>query len=168
MSVPITPETRLDALLGAYPALEETLIGAVPAFEKLRNPVLRQVVARSTTLEQAARLGGINVVEMVRALRTAAGQEQTSGLSDAGLPDWVSEGAVRKEIDADPMLARGVHPIGLVREAAAALAPGEMVRLLTSFRPEPLIETMRRSGFTVACLEIPAGRYATYVGRAKA
>jgi hypothetical protein len=52
-------------------------------------------------------------------------------------------------IDADAMLERGVHPIGKIREAMGALGPGKVVVLRSSFRPEPLIEAMRRAGAAV-------------------
>jgi hypothetical protein len=70
---------------------------------------------------------------------------------DAGGDDasWLAAGRVVEEIDADAMLERGVHPIGKIRESVRALGPGEVVVLRSSFRPQPLIETMRRSGTAV-------------------
>lgn len=37
----ITPKTKVLQLIEAYPQLEAVLIGYVPAFKKLQNPVLR-------------------------------------------------------------------------------------------------------------------------------
>jgi hypothetical protein len=45
-----------------------------PAFEKLRNPVLRRTVARITTLRQAASVGGVSLGEIIGRLRVSAGQ----------------------------------------------------------------------------------------------
>ncbi|HSM51463.1 MAG TPA: DUF1858 domain-containing protein, partial [Thermoanaerobaculia bacterium] len=67
----ITPQTKVLALLEAYPRLEEVLIGYVPAFQKLKNPILRRTVAKVATLSQAARIGGIAAPDLVRALRRA-------------------------------------------------------------------------------------------------
>ena len=47
----IAPKTKVAELIDAYPQLEQVLIDYVPAFEKLRNPVLRKTVARITTLQ---------------------------------------------------------------------------------------------------------------------
>ena len=41
----ICPDTKVGALLEAYTALEPALIAIAPAFEKLRNPMLRRTVA---------------------------------------------------------------------------------------------------------------------------
>jgi hypothetical protein len=62
---------------------------------------------------------------------------------------WLTSDRVVEEIDADAMLERGVHPIGKIRETVGVLGPGEVVVLRSSFRPQPLIETLRRAGAAV-------------------
>lgn len=172
MSFAINPETKIGALLEAYPELEQTLAECAPAFARLKNPILRRTVARVATLEQAARIGGISVRELVRRLRAAAGQsasEEASGeepARDGPTPDWVVPERVRARFDADAMLATGEHPIGRVRRSVSALEPGEIVELMSSFRPEPLIETFRRAGCLVYSAEVAPGRHATYITRA--
>jgi hypothetical protein len=62
---------------------------------------------------------------------------------------WLMAGRVVEEIDADAMLERGVHPIGKIRATVGVLGPGEVMVLRSSFRPQPLIETLRRAGAPV-------------------
>lgn len=157
MSQAITPDTTVGALLEAYPSLESVLIEMAPAFAKLRNPVVRRTVAKVATLQQAAKIGGVSLPSMIVKLRSAAGQnapdlpivqrESESGEDTS----WVMSGRVAEEVDADVMLERGVHPIGKIRQAVGALAPGEVVVLRSSFRPQPLIDTMRRAGAAAHC-----------------
>jgi uncharacterized protein DUF1858 len=155
MSLAITPETTVGALLEAYPQMEKVLVDMAPAFAKLRNPVVRRTVARIATLEQAAKIGGVSLQAMILRLRDVAGQSApelpaAEPRQDAGEDaSWLTDGRVVEEIDADDMLERGVHPIGKIREAVAALGPGEIVVLRSSFRPQPLIETLRRAGAAV-------------------
>jgi len=171
MSLPINPETRVEALIEAYPGVEEVLIGLVPAFVKLKNPILRKTVAKVATLEQAARIGGISARDLIKKLREATGQAgldvlpSADGFAAGEAPGWLSEDNVRHHIDADSMLETGVHPIGKVRECVAALETGEIVRLTSSFRPAPLIETMQRSGLAVYSAETSPGRHVTYFAR---
>jgi hypothetical protein len=171
MTTAINPETRVGALLDAYPDLEAVLISLAPPFEKLRNPILRRTVAKVATLEQAARIGGMPVRELVQALRRAAGQAVGDVVSEApmagesAMPQWVVEGSIREDIDGDAMLERGVHPVGRVKEGVDRLGGGEVLRLMTSFRPEPLIEMMRRRGNVVHSAEASPGRHVTYFGR---
>jgi hypothetical protein len=156
MSQQIGPETTVGALLEAYPELEGVLIEMAPAFAKLRNPVVRRTVAKVATLEQAAKIGGISLQAMIVKLRNETGQGapelpvlqpgQELSPEDAS---WLTACRVMEEIDADEMLERGVHPIGKIREAVGTLGPGEVVVLRSSFRPQPLIETLRRAGAAV-------------------
>lgn len=173
MSLTINPETKVAAMLDAYPNLEPVLIGLAPAFERLRNPVLRRTVARLTTLEQAARVGGIGLQEMVRRLREAAGLP-VSELPVLAAPEaggcaagagWLMSAPVAVHIDADAMLERGVHPVGMVKQSVAALEPGTSVWLTSAFRPEPLIEMMRRGGAEVHSAETSPGRHSTWFGK---
>jgi len=84
---PITPQTRVGAILAAYPELEKALLEFSPHFEKLKNPILRKTVARVATLETAAATAGVNVADLVAHLRRAAGVDGVSvddGASVAG------------------------------------------------------------------------------------
>lgn len=171
---PITAETRVGALLEAWPELEETLIALSPRFEKLRNPILRRTVAKLATLEQAAGIADLPVRTVVRALRSAVGQdtgEPTAAPAPAAtarpvggdLPGWVADGTVVKEVDADAMLAQDVHPLALVRSRAAELSGGELVRIDVSFRPVPLIDVLQNAGHPVH-VQAEGGRFHVFVG----
>jgi hypothetical protein len=170
MSLAINPETTVGALLEAYPEVEGVLVEMAPAFAKLRNPVVRRTVAKVATLEQAAKIGGVSLQAMILRLRDVTGQ---SGLDVPVLPtrqdggedaSWLTCGHVVEEVDADAMLERGVHPIGKIREVVGALGPGGVVVLRSSFRPQPLIETMRRAGAAVHSATQGA-THLTYFGR---
>jgi hypothetical protein len=170
MKLRIEPGTTVGALLKAYPEAESVLIDLAPAFARLRNPVVRRTVAKVATLEQAAKIGGVSlrtVMEELRAFTGQSGAETNFATSteDAGTAsDWVAKSRVVEEVDAAAILERGVHPIGKIREAVGALGPGEVVVLHAPFRPEPLLDTMRRAGAQVYCA--PGGEgYVVYFSR---
>lgn len=170
MSLPIGPETTVGAMLDAYPELESVLVEMAPAFAKLRNPVVRRTVAKVATLEQAAKIGGVSLQAIILRLRDFTGQsapdlpmpEPSSDASENA--SWLTAGRVVEEIDADAMLERGIHPIGKIREAVGGLGPGEVVVLRSSFRPQPLIETLRRSG-TAVHSSMQGATHLTWFGR---
>ena len=60
----IGPETRVADVLEAHPEAEEILIAIAPQFKAMKNPVLRRTVARVATLEQAAKVAGIQAREL--------------------------------------------------------------------------------------------------------
>lgn len=153
----ITPKTKILDLLNEYPALEEVLFEISPAFKQLKNPVLRRTVARVTTLQQAAIVGGIKVEDLVNRLRKAAGLEEigAQGHGDAGAqvhggtraPDWFDAARVTKSLDARPMLNRGEHPVAQVLADLQTLPKGEIYELTAPFNPAPLIDKATGLGY---------------------
>lgn len=156
----VTLETRLDQLWQQHPETQAHWDEWAPAFASITNPAIREAVAKSTTVERAANLAGLNPGELLQRIRAFTGDAR-----DPSLPDWFREENITQRIDADAMLATGVHPVGLVRQTAAALAPGAIMELKSSFRPDPLIELMKREGCAVLSLESAPGRHATYFTR---
>lgn len=170
MSVTIQRETRLAVVLEAHPELEQRLMTLLPAVAALQNETLRKSVLEGTTLEQAARVAGLPAGEFIETLRAwtgGAGAEEGCGqhghapLPPEPRPEWAARYRTRFEIDADEMLATGVHPAGKVRQCAGALERGEMVALASSFCPSPLVALMREAGFAVWTGEEAPGRWRT-------
>lgn len=148
----ITPRTKVAELLDAYPQLEQALTGYVPAFEKLRNPVLRKTVARITTLQQAATIGGVQVQDLINQLRRAVGQDQFSGGGAAAYateqPVWFSEARVVAELDAGAMLAAGEQPVNQAIADLQALAQGDIYKVVAPFLPAPLVDKASSLGIS--------------------
>src|SRR5512135_215330 len=140
----ITPKTKVLQLLEAYPELEAYLVGIVPAFSKLRNPVLRRTVAKVATLQQAAAIGNVKVEDLINHLREQVGQDLISEGPGTGYttlqPDWYSAERVTTTFDVREMLAAGEHPVAKVMDDIRHLEPGEIYELLAPFLPAPLID----------------------------
>ncbi len=140
----ISPKTRVLALIEAYPQLEDTLISYVPAFEKLKNPVLRKTVARIATLQQAAVIGNVKVEELINILRKEVGQDLIAGAAEQELntvmPSWYDPALVKQETDIRPMLASGEQPVNQVMADLHTLEPGVIYMVTAPFVPAPLIE----------------------------
>ncbi len=173
----IHPGMRVAELLERWPELEPVLVAQAPAFQKLRNPVLRRTVARVATLEQAARIGGLSPRALVIALRAAAGQpvddldsrtEQRLSPDPPGEheapapPPWLDRSRVVRTIDADALLVAGRVPLHVAFAAARALGPGDVLELVASFRPVPLLENFEKQGLECHLRAGPDGRFRLY------
>lgn len=64
-----------------------------------------------------------------------------------------------KELDVRPILASGGEPFQAIMEAVEGLAPGQGLRLLAPFRPQPLFSVMERKGFTHQVIELDGGDF---------
>jgi uncharacterized protein DUF1858 len=168
----INPQTKVADLLKSFPKLESVLIEIAPVFKKIQNPLLRKTVAKIATLEKAAEMAGIPVARLVGTLRRAAGlPEMTEGDSGQDAqhkqsrgqePDWVGQGTVKEDIDADKMLDGGTHPLNLVTSTIEELEAGEMIRLTSSFPPIPLVEAVKKKGNSAFIRVNSGGSYETF------
>jgi uncharacterized protein (DUF2249 family) len=61
------------------------------------------------------------------------------------------------DLDVRPILREGGEPFSVIMEAVAALAPGQCLRLLASFKPLPLFQVLGSRGFEAAAREIGGG-----------
>jgi len=140
----ITPKTKVLQLIETYPQLEEILIQYAPAFNKLKNPVLRKTVAKIATLQQAAAIGNVKVEDLINHLRKEIGQDLYTGDSNViyttQKPDWYSEELIETEFDAKEMLAAGEQPVNQVIADLNSMSLGKIYKLLAPFLPAPLID----------------------------
>jgi uncharacterized protein (DUF2249 family) len=140
----ISPKTKVLQLIETYPELEDVLIEYVPAFSKLKNPILRKTVAKIASLQQAATIGGVKVEELINHLRKAVGQEsdtfETDTVYNTLKPDWFIQEKISKSLDIREMLNRGEQPVNLVISDINQLSAGEIYEVIAPFIPAPLID----------------------------
>src|SRR5690606_24209521 len=91
--VVIRREDRVATVLRLDESLIDVFVSLSPAFERLRNPAMRKVMARLVTVEQAARMAGIDPDELVARLnggragaRAGAGEVIEKGTTGANEP----------------------------------------------------------------------------------
>lgn len=140
----ITPKTKVLQLIEAYPQLEDILIKYVPAFSKLKNPLLRRTVAKIATLQQAASIGNVKTGDLINLLRKEVGQELMNTGDDKTYntrkPEWFEETLIEKEFDIREMLAAGEQPVNQVISDLNHLSSGKIYKLTSPFLPAPLID----------------------------
>ncbi len=74
----ITPETKLGALLKEHPQLIEFLPTLSPAYESLKNPVLRRTMLVRVNLRMVAERGGLEVAALIEAIEAEISRKETS------------------------------------------------------------------------------------------
>jgi hypothetical protein len=162
----ITPKTRVLELIKNYPQLEEVLISYVPAFEKLKNPMLRKTVAGVATLQQAASIANIRVEDLINRLRKEVGQDLIIDAGEAGYntnrPDWFSEDLISGGLDARVMLAAGEHPVSQVIADLNTMQAGTIYMLKAPFLPAPLIDKASSLGAAHWVRKSEDGNYMIY------
>lgn len=162
----ITLETKIADLLNH--GMKETLIEINPKFKKLNNPVLRRTIAKVATVKQAAIVGGMEPGDLLNRLRTAVGQRTLEGtethLPEKDLfPSWAEEERAKVSIDANEALDRDENPLALAHNKLKELDSGEILEIVSDFRPQPLIDEFRKKGFEIAVKEINSEKFSTMI-----
>lgn len=152
---PILASWKISEVLKEHPELLDVLVDLTPAFSKLRNPVLRRVQTRLVTVQQAARIAGLEPGYLVRTLNQAVGitppdaeDDPQADAPDAGPPPWVATAPVVRELDVREMLAKEQEPFRLITGTAREVRAGEAMALLTGFEPLPLYDALGKQGFS--------------------
>jgi uncharacterized protein (DUF2249 family) len=171
----IRPADRVSAVLARDASLVDVFVAVSPAFERLRNPAMRRVMTRLVTVEQAARIAGVEaaalvallnahmsgvvasaVLESVAPLHAAyasaeAGSAAPQVSQVAQLPPQALRGIAEADIvhvDVRDELRAGREPFSLIMDAVRRVPPGGALALRAIFEPVPLYQVMERRGFT--------------------
>jgi hypothetical protein len=140
----ISPKTKVLQLIETYPQLEDVLINYVPAFKKLKNPILRKTVAKIATLQQAAVVGNVKVEDLINLLRKEVGQNTIELANKVNYntkqPEWFDDSKVTSELDVREMLNAGEQPVNKVISDLNHLQLDEIYKVIAPFVPAPLID----------------------------
>lgn len=178
----------VHAVVERHPELREVLKDASPKFTKLDNPVMFNTVARVTSLEQAAKIGGVYLRELLYRLNDAIGlgseylaeekaaiaQNMSAGLSravesasrvrsnggaPAEIPAWIETAASFPRMD---VRFDAADPFDRVNRMAEGMEPGSGFILVQNFEPVPLMHYLGTRGFENYSHRREGGEYWIY------
>lgn len=152
----ITADTRVSDLLEAHPEAVEVLAEFNPHFAKLRNRILRRIMAPRVTLAQAAQIAQVDVGAMLTVLARATGEAPPPVCAAAGPPappaaarppfldQFAGERLVTLDVRDD--IRRGQEPFAKIMTAVKGLRPGQALLLRNVFEPVPLYQILGKKG----------------------
>ncbi len=153
MSV-INANTKISSILKQSPEALEAIISISPKFNKLRNPLLRKLMASRTSISMASKIGGCTVDDFFEKLQPLGFEIDTATQQDGAdqetpVPAFMKnvkpENTV--ELDVRPILDAGKDPLRTINEKAMELTPGQTLKLINSFDPIPLIQLLEKQGY---------------------
>lgn len=150
----INSKTKIADLLKFHPDALEAIITLSPDFKKLRNPVLRKLMAGRTSISMASKIGGCKPEDFFEILRPLgfvsdnSVQEQDIVLRKS-LKEFVKdiESAHIIPLDVRAMLAGGNDPLKLIQKNIKELKEGQVLKIINTFEPTPLIKLLEKQGF---------------------
>src|SRR6187402_1801760 len=140
----ISPQTKISVILKESPKAVDAIASINPHFEKLRNPILRKILASRVTIADAARIGNASVAtffekleplgfttenDSVSAAKTVASVQPEKKEIPADLPKKTVE------LDVQEALATGNDPFNEIMDAVKNLQTNQALKLINTFEP---------------------------------
>lgn len=124
-------------------------------FTKLRNPILRRLLAPRVTIAEAAKIGKCDVQVMLDALVAIGFELEKDKVDQEVKSDIVANNAKNDflkdqkiiSLDVRPFLAKGEDPFNILQKSLKKLQIGEVLEVLIDFEPIPLIRIQEKKGY---------------------
>ena len=164
----INANTKIASILKQNAAALNAIIGISQKFEKLRNPLLRKVMADRTSLAMASKLGGCSVEDFYRTLEPLGFKidRQTKLIDDEKemTPGFVT--LLKKEqlteLDVRAVIASGNDTLQMILEQTKQIRAGQVLKIINTFEPTPLILILKKKGFETYTDKINDEHFETY------
>ncbi len=145
----ITEHTKISEIIKANKESVDAIASVAKPLERLKNPILRKVMASRVSLGEAAKMGGSTVEAIAEALKPLGyhlvGAEQKSEKVQER-PDWLTH-APENDItrfDVRPIIEHGSDPLKEILHQFKETAPGKILCIINSFVPTPLIHLLEK------------------------
>ncbi len=149
----ISANTKIAAILKHNADALEAIISITPKFEKLRNPLLRKLMAGRTSIGMASKISGCSVEEFFTKL-APLGFEIDMVISPVNeikphLPAFFNslKPDQIRELDVRPIIDAGADPLSLIVKTVKNIKQGNALKIINSFEPTPLLSLLKKQGF---------------------
>ena len=154
----INSQTKISAIIKENKEAIEAIASINPHFNKLRNPVLRRVLAPRVTVQDAARIGKCDVEVMLQKLAAIGFEVETEkpepapgqapAVADAPPPIVAAlEAGQVRVLDVRPILAGGTDPFRHIMDTLKEVPDGHVLEVVNTFEPTPLIKILKSKGY---------------------
>jgi len=149
----INANTKIAAILKHKPDALEAIIGISSKFQKLRNPVLRKLLAARTTISMASKIGKCSEDDFFSKLKPLGFEinhiASTVDEEKKQKPDFIL--SIPKEqivvFDVRPIIASGGDPLKIINEKIKNLQHKQVLKIVNTFEPVPLMQLLQKKGF---------------------
>lgn len=151
----INQQTKISDLIKANEKSIDAIASINPHFNKLRNPILRKVLASRVTIEDAARIGKCDIGVFFKKLVEIGFELETNPILKPEKKENMQNNEILNAIqlskvtslDVRPSLAKGDDPFKIIMAALEILQEGFTLEIINTFEPTPLIKIVNSKGY---------------------
>ncbi len=155
MKMTINSNTKIAAVIKQHPEALEAIVSISPKFERLRNPLLRKVIAGRTNITMASKLGGCTVDDFFDKLQPLGFEIDRAIVANGkdkeekpipGFLKNIQPGNII-ELDVRGVIESGKDPLNLIMKQVKELKAGQVLKIINTFEPTPLMHLLGKQGF---------------------
>ena len=168
--ITINANTKIAKLIKLHPDALEAIIKLSPKFNKLRNPILRKVIAGRTSIAMASKIGSCTVDDFFHSLQPLGFEIDTTIPENneievkTAAPEFQQNLTAEKIIPLDvrPIIDGGEDPLNQIIQKVNGIRPGTALKIINSFEPTPLIKLLQKKCFESYTEKINEELFHTY------
>jgi uncharacterized protein (DUF2249 family) len=169
----INVNTKIASLIKEDKRALEAIVSLSPKFTKLRNPVLRKVIAGRTSIAMAAKMGGCTTNDFFNKMEPLGFQIDKTTIQvkednkNKPVPDFLKNIDPRKiiELDVRPLIESGNDPLKVIMQKVRSLHESEALKIINSFEPTPLLKLLEKQGYETYVEDVNADVVNSYFYR---
>ena len=158
----INANTKIASLLKQHPAALNAIISLSPKFKKLRNPILRKMIAGRTSIAMASKIGGCSMDDFFNKLQSLGFAIDKKPVEIKQYPECKPVPGFMKnlptdkiiELDVRPLIETGKDPLNIILQKVRTLKNGSVLKIINSFEPTPLMQLLGKQGFESHAVEV--------------
>jgi len=149
----ISINTKIAALIRENKEVIEVLAKFNKNFARLRNPILRKILAPRVSIADAAKIGGANVGEMLAKLETLGFEVEQNKVREEKKENNMNLLKISTKqntivFDVRPILKNGLDPFNEINKKFQELKPNQILHIINTFEPTPLIKIFHKKGYS--------------------
>jgi len=152
----ITENTRISEIIKHDSRAIDVIASINKHFKKLKNPVLRKILAPRVSIADAAKIGGVPVCVLIDNLikigfevddDCACGEVENENKNKTTTEKKVMKKENIIEMDVRPVLERGDDPFEAIMARLKTMKTGYTLKIINTFEPIPLLNILKKKGY---------------------
>ena len=162
----VTKNTKISRILREDIDAIDTIASINKHFKKLKNPVLRRVLAPRVTVKDAAKIGNVSINEFLKKLEQIGFdviyEDKLQTDTNSNNKTIAVDNLKIVRLDVRPTINSGADPFKEIMGAIKEMKEDETLQLINIFEPTPIIQILEEKGFASWTDKISTDEYHSF------
>ncbi len=145
----ITENTKISKIISYNEEAIAVIASINSNFNKLRNPILRKLLAPRVNIKEASKIGGVCSKYLLEKLETIGFEIEINEIVYENKTQKIN--IMRKkdivELDVRPILSGGTDPFKEIMKTLGTMSDEQTLLIINTFEPVPLLNKLKTQGY---------------------